>query len=510
MSDLDFTSEDEGTGGSKWPTRTFLHAIHPEHGEVGTLNYFQPRRKADGILIGYLEVPGEHQGHGYGSALMDEMQRRHPGIKIDHGDRTDAGKAWWKSYTRGKPVRRGRTMANYTFDYAHNTEKAPRVQGYGQDVEPHGRYLTARDPHGNYEDSRWELGTHTFHNPKYMPFGGGYDEESNWKNRLSQEYQGKKGRSLSRALLKDGYDGIITHDEEGPREIVDLTPLRTGVFLPTKRLFGPTQGLDHRLFDGDHLKPDVRKYILETLTAFWKPTWGYSWENWAKIYFAGSEASEWTSPELEGNNDFDVLIGINYSEFRKHQARGSRYQQMSDQDITDELNKNFRKLDEQTAAVYIPVEGYEFGPFNNTWYVNPDSWDIRTIRPYAAYNVTDDTWAVKPPHLPDWSIKDFPEGPALLQEAQAVSAYVRAVLALPEPYRSQQGYALWQHLHSDRSRAFSAQGEGWFDPGNVLEKWLDQEGLWDQLVKIMVDVRAHPEHLNTPATWSNDPLAAAS
>jgi hypothetical protein len=282
---------------------------------------------------------------------------------------------------------------------------------------------------------------------------------------------------------------------------------RTGKqFTPTKRLFGPTEGLDHRLFDGDHLKGDVREYIISTLSQFWEPLFGEcGWEEWAIVYFAGSEASEWTSSTLEGNNDFDVLIGVDYTEFRGCQSRTSRYQAMTDEEITADLNQGLRILDEQTAAAMIPVDGILTGPWSNTWYVNQDSHDIRKIKPYAAYDVTHDRWTVKPPHLENWSLKDFPEGPALVQEARAVAAYVRAILKLPEPYRSQQGLALWQHLHSDRGRAFGPQGEGWYDPGNVLEKWLDQAGLWEKLVEIMVNAREHPETLDTPAGWSNDP-----
>lgn len=282
--------------------------------------------------------------------------------------------------------------------------------------------------------------------------------------------------------------------------------LSTSAFTPTQRLFGPTQGLDHRLFDGEHLKPDVRKYILGTLSQFWEPLFGEcGWEEWAKVYFAGSEASEWTSSTLEGNNDFDVLIGVAYDKFRSYQSRTSKYQSMTDEEITDDLNQIFKVLDKQTAAAMIPVEGELFGPFSNTWYVNPHSYDIRAIKPYAAYNVSDDEWAVKSPHLPSWSLKDFPEGKALLRECKAVAQYVKAILAMPEPYRTQQGAALWAYLHSDRSRAFGPQGEGWYDPGNVIEKWLDQEGLWERLVEIMVASRAHPEMLNAPVDWSNDP-----
>jgi hypothetical protein len=277
-------------------------------------------------------------------------------------------------------------------------------------------------------------------------------------------------------------------------------------FMPTKRLFGPTYGLDTRLFDGDRLKDDVRGYIYETLAKFWKSKHGVGWDEWAIVYLAGSEASEWTSEERIGNNDFDVLIGVDYKEYRRCQSRTDPAQTMTDQEITDELNADFRRLNEQTAQVYIQIDGKFEGPFSNTWYVNPDSYDIRKIKPYAAYDVTHMRWAVKPPHLPKWDISQFPEGPALVAECQAVSAYVRAILNMPEPYRTQQGYALWHHLHSDRARAFGPQGEGWFDPGNVLEKWLDQEGLWEQLVQIMVKVKHDPSSLDAPKNWSNDPV----
>lgn len=279
-------------------------------------------------------------------------------------------------------------------------------------------------------------------------------------------------------------------------------------WMPHERLFGPTQGLDHRLFDGDRLKPDVRRYILETLYDFWKPKYGADFNEWSIVYFAGSEASEWTSSTLEGNNDFDVLIGVDYVKMRGHMARTDPCQLMSDQEITDELNREFKMLDAKTAAVMIPVDGELVGPFSNTWYVNKDSYDIRAIKPYAAYDVTHERWAVKPPELPDWDLEKFPEGPALIEECKAVANQVRAILRLPEPYQTQQGYALWQHLHGDRSRAFGPQGEGWFDPGNVIEKWLDQLGLWEKLVEIMVRAKEDPTTLNAPASWSNDPSSS--
>jgi hypothetical protein len=159
--------------------------------------------------------------------------------------------------------------------------------------------------------------------------------------------------------------------------------------------------------------------------------------------------------------------------------------------------------------VNIWIDGRSEGPFDNTFYVNPDSYDIRDIKPYAAYDITNHRWAVRPPHLPGWSIQDFPQGRALIDEARGYEQVIRAILAMPEPHRSQQGDALWHHLHGDRSRAFGPNGEGWWDAGNVLEKWLDQSGLWGQLAQIHFDVVADPSRLQAPADWSNTPRSAA-
>lgn len=108
--DLSFDATEEDTGGTKRPTKVTLHALHPEHGPVGSLEYHVPRRKADKIFVENLTVHEDHRGKGYGSQLMDEMQRRHPNTPIEHGDRTTEGQAWWDSYTKGKSVRRGRTI----------------------------------------------------------------------------------------------------------------------------------------------------------------------------------------------------------------------------------------------------------------------------------------------------------------------------------------------------------------------------------------------------------------
>jgi hypothetical protein len=297
-------------------------------------------------------------------------------------------------------------------------------------------------------------------------------------------------------------DGSISHDGRWyPHSVSELMALGS---IPTRRLFGPTYGLDHRLFEGDQLKPDVTHYILTTLDAFWRPVYGAGWQRWARVYFAGSEASEWTSPTQEGNNDFDVLIGIHYDRMRED--LGGLIAMMTDEQITNALNKQFVEvLDPKTDQAMIMIEGKPEGPFDNTWYVNQDSWDIRDIKPYAAYDVTNHEWAVRPPHLPDWDIERFPEGHALVEMGEAYEKLIKAIFDLPEPYRTQQGNALWTYLHTDRSRAFGPQGEGWYDPGNVMEKWLDQNGIWADLWAIHHRADEDPSTLLAPANWSNDP-----
>lgn len=109
--DLDFLHHSQETGGSRHPVKNTIYAIHPEDGAVGSLDYFPPKRSNGRIAIDNLLVHSDHRRRGVASALMDEVQRRHPDASIDHGERTNAGKLWWDGYSSGKPVRRGRTAA---------------------------------------------------------------------------------------------------------------------------------------------------------------------------------------------------------------------------------------------------------------------------------------------------------------------------------------------------------------------------------------------------------------
>lgn len=93
-------------------TRT-ITAHHPEHGQVGTLEYdrymWPEGKHRMSLKVNYLEVPKAHQRRGVASALMTELERRHPGIPIDHGERTMEGGDWAASRygEPGRPIDNG-------------------------------------------------------------------------------------------------------------------------------------------------------------------------------------------------------------------------------------------------------------------------------------------------------------------------------------------------------------------------------------------------------------------
>ncbi|MGW7100334.1 GNAT family N-acetyltransferase [Streptomyces sp. NPDC054838] len=669
-----FEHDESETGGSKWPTQMALHAVHPETGErMGTLTYKVPRRKADKIHIDRLETDENHRRRGVGSALMDEMQRRHPATPIDHGDRTDAGKAWWDGYTDGKKVTRGRTIATRTtaagpesfargdgedwndhqqrvrrglslghLDYTQAREHGytgdaredtrddwtgqPKV-GKGWQPLPHKLYHTTTDAAGVMEHglkSGNELGQQRGHGlggtPEWLsltdredhahhmldalheyhahlsgkttfadlhraaqngegaeqPFheafehgaSGGHNEHAKDSIRRDKRLEpgfasydeakekgwtphptlhrhlgtGKDGQefgtgwereprveerhdeygAFSRARQWDGQgkpsilftsndreafakkdpsnfavlhlrphpgahgfpmktehewrtgtgDAVHVHGEPIRRQAF-TTPVPDNTapyehhhdWLPHDHFFAPGKpDLDDRLFDGDHMHPEVRQHLLGLLHSFWAPRYGDSWQTWARVYLAGSEASH-----FYGNDDLDILIGVNHDALRHHV---DAFTGEPDNSIDERLTNELRHGLNNPARMLPGSNGKETGPFENTWFVNPGSYDIRVIKPYAAYDITRDEWAVRPVEVPD----DF--GPEKLPEStwdvfDALQTLIKAIAELPGGTREREGAALYDYLHADRHSAFGPDGTGLYDPANVIFKALN-------------------------------------
>lgn len=229
---------------------------------------------------------------------------------------------------------------------------------------------------------------------------------------------------------------------------------------PTAGMFSPGKPmLDPRVFELDEkMRPEVREAVLKALDDFWTPLYGPEWKTWARVYLAGSAASFWWNSDY----DFDTLIGINLDVLRAARPQNI---EVSDADILAHLNHQLKNdLDPTTAAmVFAPGEK----PFAVTFFCNPGSWDIRNIKPYAAYSLTDNAWVVHPPNLPaDWGPKYFSAD--TWRRIEMVERECQEVLALPEPARTQAGVALFEQLHGWRQLAYSEFGHGWLDFGNVL------------------------------------------
>ena len=74
--------------------------------------------------------------------------------------------------------------------------------------------------------TKWEMGKVTFHNPLVIQFNTKNDyayDETNWKMILYEHYK-KKGKALSQAIRKEGYDGIVTVAHNlYTKEIIDIS-----------------------------------------------------------------------------------------------------------------------------------------------------------------------------------------------------------------------------------------------------------------------------------------------
>jgi hypothetical protein len=130
-----FDENYKGTG-SAHPGRHTLYAMDQQHGRVGQVDYYPPLAPGHPLEIDYLDTHHTVRGRGIASGLMDEVQRRHPGIPIDHGDRTEHGAGWWEKYSDGKDVSDGRTMAARRHAKSHEynvTVQGP--QGYEDKVK---------------------------------------------------------------------------------------------------------------------------------------------------------------------------------------------------------------------------------------------------------------------------------------------------------------------------------------------------------------------------------------
>ena len=116
-----------------------------------------------------------------------------------------------------------------TMTYVRNANTNTQNYGsrYGQNIEPSGEYMSMDTMQGKYKIPGFEYGTIDFKKPLILEHK---DTTANgWKKDLSERYRGLTGKKLSEAIKKDGYDAIMTKDEDGNFiEVVNLNGKKTG------------------------------------------------------------------------------------------------------------------------------------------------------------------------------------------------------------------------------------------------------------------------------------------
>lgn len=234
----------------------------------------------------------------------------------------------------------------------------------------------------------------------------------------------------------------------------------------TSYFSAPENELDPSLFSGMVLKGWVRNGILQLLFGFLNETYRHA-DLWAKVWIAGSAVSyQWSAHREPG--DLDVLIGVDYVQFKKAHPE---YQGLTEKEISAMLNEDFRKE--------LQPDTKDWNGFEVTFYVNPGATDIRSINPYAAYSLTHNEWTVPPtqqgaPHNAVWElmaqrdrdmtsdiVKRYSDALTTVQAAQNDAARRNAEVKLHQALM--QAYHLYDDIHHARRFAFSQSGKGYSD-----------------------------------------------
>jgi len=250
--------------------------------------------------------------------------------------------------------------------------------------------------------------------------------------------------------------------------VAQATPVKV-VPSETSYFSNPGVGLDPRLFRDNKLVPAVRSAILRILNEHLRKHY-YNPEAYLHVWLAGSAVSyQWSAARSPA--DLDCLIGVNYLSFRQ---ANPEYKALSDQQIADMFNEDFRKELHPITENFL--EAYEL-----TFYVNVKS-DIKSIKPYAAYSLTNDDWTVSPEVRKAtvnkvWDqtvardtsftmqiLDRYTEALNNINMASTDSARRNAEAALK--LAVEQGAALFDMIHQARKTAFSPSGQGYSDVAN--------------------------------------------
>lgn len=157
-----------------------------------------------------------------GTALNEGVQYSNISSSFDNSISQNKEKATGTRYSLtdeniNKVTGDGLTMT-YVRVPNQNTKNYGRT--YGQNIEPAGEYMSMDTSKGKHKIDGYEYGTIQFKKPLVLEHINTSD--TGWKKTVSDMYNGLTGKKLTKALMKDGYDAIVTYDEYGYSEIVNL------------------------------------------------------------------------------------------------------------------------------------------------------------------------------------------------------------------------------------------------------------------------------------------------
>ena len=258
--------------------------------------------------------------------------------------------------------------------------------------------------------------------------------------------------------------------------------------MATSYFSTPEEELDPRLFDDEHLRGDIRMGLMALLFGYLDQHYTDA-RTWAHAWIAGSGASyQWSAARQPG--DLDVLVGVDYKAFR---ASNTKFAALTDVEISQHITDGFRTdLQPKTTN----WQGYEV-----TFYVNPHATDIRSINPYAAYDIVNDSWTVRPdsmqqaPNNREWAVRAAKDTERAKALTQAYSTAYTALHNAPNDAARRtaernlyvtvdQAVALFDEIHHGRRFAFSHDGEGYYDWHNYRWQAGKESGVIDSLRQI--------------------------
>lgn len=265
----------------------------------------------------------------------------------------------------------------------------------------------------------------------------------------------------------------------------------------------PSNILDPHLFEGEHLRSDVR-HLLNKILINYLATRYSNPESWTMVWLAGSGISyQWAASR--GNGDLDVLFGIDYTKFV---TDNPEFEWMTRHEIAETIDADLKeRLWPRTAHISFTTDINEFPDeqyYELTFFLNDnveaDKNSIVHIRPYAAYNITTDEWTTKPPKLPDNPASLYPaeyyaQTFANKEAAEALVTRYKAIDNTTGPYAvnnkvhkeliKAQARTLFDSIHIGRKAAFSEHGEGYGDFYNFAWQMAKQDGIVNALNEII-------------------------